>query len=153
MFEDEESLMCPGADDIADLIGNERTIRLGNAIKWNKACYVPRGPLPDDHIFVRTIGRLWAELLQQEFAGESICIPKCYLYQIAKRNEAIRSEAARGDSIETIAKRHALSASTVVRALRSVRKVRIKKDLQGGNGRGSFSGEGEAGGKSGAKHL
>ena len=136
MFEDEPSLGIEQGDRIASLIGNERTIALGEAIKWKKI-YIPCLKLKRDHPVVRAIGPLWASILQSEFGGEYISCPKCTLYKIHIRNQEIRAKFEQGMTIGALAKKYDLSSITVSRIIKQ-RNRREKRGITLGSSRGGW---------------
>jgi hypothetical protein len=87
--------------------------------------YVPRQPIADNHEFVVALGRRAAEVLRDEYGGESIVVPVGRDLKLDLAAEAV--ENATGGKRHAIVKALGVSYSSAKRILRKLR-TEIQRD-------------------------
>lgn len=104
----------PSAQEIADVIGRERTLYLigrlpqSGSRKWRVCLYVPKRLAPD-HPLVDLIGWRDADLLRKEFGGMILQPSNCNYLHRDFRNREVRRMHGDGWSIADIAEAVELS--------------------------------------------
>lgn len=107
------------AQQIADLIGRENTLKLASVAKWRKL-YVPH-TMAGDHLIVRTIGADAAKTLHFNCRGEYLDLAKCCSIFVEQRNALIRKAYLKGADVRTLMRDNKLS-------LRALRYILAGKD-------------------------
>jgi Mor family transcriptional regulator len=137
----QESLQHEQLDEIASIIGNENTLKLVDAVKY-RHIYIPKKKLTPDSLIVKALGKLWASILQDHFAGDTIQLSGVWKYRRNKRNERILQDYLRGKKPKRLSAEygiHIVHIHRIIKAMRRSPKTKVipyQKAEEGG--RGSF---------------